>query len=309
MIKLLQRIFYFLLLLGVLGCTTKNITEVTNPTYNTVVNNQAIVYSVASKYFCPFCGIYHGYKMAEFIDANGISVIPTVSLNDDTLPIYDLYPTDIVYLDENTEMPYGESYQLKVSSEHGLSSASLVYPDSFNLVSPAFGSTVNITNLDKNIPLVWRKSNGAEWYYVFYSIDISYIDTLGIYYYIYEYSSDAVTDTSLTISLEELFGSRLSSIDSIMYGYGQYQVMACSGPVLEPGSVGNIRGADKGFYWLRYGLSPVYFSINSTPKNYLATKELSPHISDSLWWEKAKALGYVPNTNKNGYFDFNFCNK
>lgn len=308
MIKLLRWIFGLFLVFGIFGCTTKNVTEVVNPTYNTVVKNQATVYAVASKYFCPYCGIYHGYKMAEYMDVNGVSMIPMVSLNDDTLPIYDMYPTDIMYLNEDDlEMPFGESYPLKVSSEHGLSSANLVYPDSFALVSPASGSTLNLTTGNENIPLVWRKSDGAEWYYISYLIEFDYVDTLGNYDYIYKYSSDTVTDTSLSISLDELFGSRFDAVDTIIYGYGQYQVMACSGPILEPGATGNISGADKGFYWLRYAPSSVYFSINSSFKNYTVNREFSSYISDSLWWAKAKEIGYVPNVNKKRYFDL--CNK
>jgi len=301
-----QLLITLILAMFIIGCTTKNVTEVNNPVYNTTVQ-PATVYAVGSKYFCSFCNVYHSYKLAEYVDVGGITTIPIITIGGDTLPIYDWYATDIMFLNEYAEMPFGTVCPLNVVSDHGTTNVNATCPDSFNIISPLNNSTISISpGSDTLISVVWQNSNGSEWYYFATTISISYIDTLGQYKYAYYSYDNPVEDTSFALNLKEVFSGHYDEIDSITYGYGYVDVMASSGPMLKPGSIGNINGADKGFYWLRYQPLGIDFMINNTPKSVKFDK-IPPHANcDSLWWAKAKELGYV----QGEYRSFSYsCNK
>lgn len=292
MLKSLRWFFGLFLVSIILGCTTNNTTN--NPVSVVEETHKGMVMSSAYSYYCEWCQMYHNLAYVVYSDNEGFGKIPVARIAKDTLPVWRFNDVNTIeFVDYSFDPPYGDNCSLNIYSERGHGYADLVFPDTFRVTSPADSAVVpfNIDH-DSILSFKWNKSTGAERYEIMLSIYFYYADTFGYNSYAYNGFYKTVDDTSITISLGEMFpGDFLGTVDSIIGGSAGFSISAYSGPSLEPGTPGNVLGDDKGFYALmlesRYSL--IY--LNNT---YYKSKrtDLSMKATTNSWWDRAKEFGY-----------------
>jgi len=213
------------------------------------------------------------------------TVIPWVTVNQVTLDLYEPYGLFNRYQD-SILISTGDSIHLRVDNTTGIATASSKVPGAFEITSHDTSKMVRIP-VGSDFTVSWSTSSYADFYRVDFYIDYEYRDTLGEYR-VFNFSKDTcVTSTSITFPASQLFPADLVSL-TYVYSYGDFDVWAMNGPVLEPGSKGNVKGNGIGFFWgTSYG-GDLDIRIRGTKEK--ARKELSKRELVKKWFEKARMI-------------------
>lgn len=212
-------------------------------------------------------------------------VIPWVTVNQETLDLYMFYGADIWYRDSISINP-GDSLHLKVDWTKGVATASSWVPGSFEVTSHDTSQMVYIP-VDSAFTVTWSTSNHADFYRVDFYIGYEYIDTLGNYRWFYLEKDTCVTSTSITFPASQLFPGDLDSV-TYAYSWGDFDIWAMNGPMLEPGSEGNVKGDGSGFFWCESYGGDLDIQIEGT-KAKAKREEPTKEELMKKWFEKAKA--------------------
>lgn len=191
-------------------------------------------------------------------DNDGFRMIPRVRLNSNELKPYYFSRGQYRYSDE-TWFRVFRPYQLSVEHYWGEAFSRVVMPGNFELTRPV---ERYVLELDSALVISWRPSVGARWYWVELYCDYDFLDTSGVWD---DYTIDLDTivyDTSLVLIPSALFPRH---VGQLVEGDGSVAIVAGYGPELEPGDVGNIRGAGYGFFTAGNEPRDRYFYIGSPP--------------------------------------------
>lgn len=195
--------------------------------------------------------IFEGFK------CDGFKIIPLITINEDTLPLYNYYLglTDFSFSGEITNLDDGDECKLKVDYGEGKAEATDTVPGEFEITEPDESAVLHKGN---SLDIEWESSNGAQWYWLDVDVWYDYLDNNGNWEE-FEYELDTIIEgTSYTISASTLFPS---DVDTILWGGGDVYVTAVNGPKYEPGSKGNVKGNAVGFFWCSYQPKPVWFDV------------------------------------------------
>jgi hypothetical protein len=184
--------------------------------------------------------------------------IPGVEVNGIRISPYDpFYRTSDPYRfsEDNFPISCGDSAELRVTYPKfdgiaGTLHARIMLPAQFEITSPGTPDTIA---LGDSLVFHWTSSAGADAYIADFRLTYYYVDTVGDNQFFEYYAYDTVlTDTSLTFSQAQLF-PHLEDIDSLVYGYGNFDLSAMNGPTPDEDQ-GNVTGDGIGFFsGLTYG--------------------------------------------------------
>lgn len=219
-----------------------------------------------------------------YVGVGLLPVVPWVTVNQETLDIDNLDGGWVEYEDSILVSP-GDSLYLKVDYTIGIATASSRVPGVFEITSHDTSWMVRIP-VRSDFTVSWSTSSYADFYLVEFYIDYEYRNTLGEYRS-FNFSKDTcVTSTSITFPASQLFPADLVSIT---YSYGYFDVWAINGPILEPGSEGNVTGDGSGFFLgSSYGGGLDILIEGAKEK---ARKELSQRELMKKLLEKARKIG------------------
>jgi hypothetical protein len=210
-------------------------------------------------------------------------VIPWVAVNQETLNVVESMMGLLTDYKDSISISIGDSVHLKVYTD-GIATASARVPGSF-------GITSHDTSLIADIPkgsdftVSWSSADYCDFYRVHLSLHYGYSDTLGNDGSFYFRMDTCVTSTSITFLASQLFPA---DVDSVTHSGGGFNVWAMNGPILEPGSKGNVTGNGSGFFWGSADGGHLDIRVEGTKGK--AQKELSREELRHRWFEKAKAI-------------------
>ncbi len=194
----------------------------------------------------------------QVLDSRGLRRVPVVQINGEELKPYSYRPTEYRYGD-GKPFPVVRRYDLNVSHFWGEAFSRVVMPGNFAISTPPRRF---ILARDSALRLAWQPSEGAQWYWVELFLDYEYNDSFGSWDD-YQFSLDTlVTTTSLDIEPERMFPGFVAEL---LEGDGSVMVWAGSGPAVEPGDVGNVRGAGFGFFTAINEPAERYFYVGAPP--------------------------------------------
>ncbi len=197
-------------------------------------------------------------KNVEVVDNVGLRMVPVVTLNGQPLEIYYYGTTTFRYGDEYYN-PVRQKYELNVRHYWGEAFSRVVLPGDFRITGPRSRS---ILHRESTLVATWQSSFAAQWYWVGIYCDYDFYDSLGDWDD-YTFQLDTlVFDTVLTVSPTRIFPG---FVDSVIEGDGSVMVWAGNGPSIEPGDVGNVRGAGFGFFHAINEPSEQYFYVVAPP--------------------------------------------
>ena len=185
---------------------------------------------------------YSSYARVEVYNSPGI---PSVNINDILL-----YRRDPSYF-SHTDFPIseGDSAELlvtytKTDGNPGIAQANIVMPEPFEITVP--DTSRDTISFGDSIIVGWSSSEGAEIYSLEFYFQFYYVDTSGTQQSFYYSIDTLLTDTLIVFPPSVLFPSA-GEIDSMMYGYGNFEIWAVNGPIRE-NDFGNITGDGIGFF-------------------------------------------------------------
>jgi len=218
-------------------------------------------------------------------------VIPWVTVNQETLDVYryeglyeGYYWDEYNYYTDSISVSTGDSIHLKVDYTRGIATASSRVPGGFEITSHDTSQTAYIS-VGSDLTVSWSTSIYADFYRVYFWLYYDYYDTLGDYRRVYFHKDTCVTSTSIIFPASQLFPADL---DSVRWSTGgHFLIWAMNGPILEPGSEGNVTGDGSGFFW---GKSYCGLDIEIEGTKAKAKREPSKEELMKKWFEKAKAM-------------------
>ncbi|MFH1011216.1 MAG: hypothetical protein V1784_08280, partial [bacterium] len=179
--------------------------------------------------------------------------IPSVEINGIRIPPSDPFfrgHNPFKFNNDNLPVSRGDSVELLVTypirdGVLGTVHASVVLPGQFEITSP--DTSYDTISVGDSLVFRWTRSNGADAYIADFLWRYSYLDTSGNERFFRYYVCDTVlADTSITFSQVQLFPD-LEEIDSLEYGYGDFNLWAMNGPTPEEDQ-GNMTGDGVGFF-------------------------------------------------------------
>ncbi len=177
----------------------------------------------------------------EVWDNDGLRMVPVVELNGGTLNPYYYHFTQYRY-GHSAPFPVHEPYELNVTHYWGEAFSRVVMPGNFCLTSP---DTNYVMDMESTLVLTWEPSPGAQWYWLDLYCDYDFLDTFG-FWDDYSYNLDTIIgDTFIVVPPGWVFPGY---VGDVLEGDGAVLVWAGYGPRIEPGDVGNVRGAGFGFF-------------------------------------------------------------
>jgi hypothetical protein len=191
-------------------------------------------------------GEYYDYSIeyeryVQVFDPKGLRMVPIVTLNGERLDVLSYSWTRYEYGD-TMEFMVNYPYELQVVHYWGDAKSRVTMPGNFLLTSPP---ERYILDMDSTLLISWTRSAGAEWYWVELDVSFEYFDTLG-FDDDYDLRLDTmVKDTFLIVPSERIFPAFVADV---IEGDGSAMVWAGSGPAIEPGDRGNVRGVGFGFF-------------------------------------------------------------
>jgi hypothetical protein len=197
------------------------------------------------------------------VDMNGIWISPS----DPFYRLCDPYR----FLDDDLDISCGDSVELRVTyakfdGTPGSARANVILPGQFEITSP--DTCYDTISIGESLVFRWTLSNGADAYVADFRLAYSYRDTLGNrQYFDYTVYDTVFTDTFITFSQVQLYPN-LEAIDSLEYGYGDFQLSAMNGPAPEEDE-GNVIGDAIGFFngWTYGGYVYIRFGNGGTLTN------------------------------------------
>lgn len=212
---------------------------------------------------------------------NGFNIIPIITINKDTLPMIDkdsllMSPTEFGYEGAIPWINSGDECKFKVDYGEGKGEATGTIPGEFQITSP---DTAYVLHKGNDLNITWSSATGADWYWLTLNISYSYTDTAGYSQLFLFYLDTIIEGTSYTVKAGTIFPG---DVDTVQYGLISYiYVEGNSGPKMEPGAKGNIKGDAVGFFWCRYGPEGVYFGVGqlaSRPKDNRQAEIRKKHL-------------------------------
>ncbi len=202
-------------------------------------------------------------------DYKGFSQIPLVTVNRETIPIYNSSMNWYEFYDENIFLS-NRDYELIVNTSQGRAQAKIGMPANFTIIRP---DTSYIMGRDSTLTITWHKSNKATWYWLDYYISYDYEDTSGEMNS-YEFTKDTIlTDTVCTFAVGRFFPYY---VVTILSGEGEADIWAMDGPKVLPGTQGNITGEGQGFFNSANEGPEAYFYVGAPPsQRHLFKKDVS----------------------------------
>jgi hypothetical protein len=195
-------------------------------------------------------------KEVDVVDYDGLRMVPEVLLNGSEIGLLSFSAFECDYGDTNS-IPVNQDYDIEVRHYWGNGTCHLVMPGDFGLGLPI---DRYILGQDSTLVSNWRRSSGAQWYWVSVFANYDYYDTLGGWDN-YTFTLDTlVTDTVLALPPERLFPQ---FVGEVIDGDGSVTVQAGFGPANEPGDVGNVRGSALGFVSAVNTPADRYFYVGS----------------------------------------------
>jgi hypothetical protein len=235
------------------ACTLKEGNPELNPNYREPMINGYVYKTEYSD------GSIDYDKNVEVIDNAGLRMVPEVMLNGRPLEIYYYGTTTFRYGDEYYN-PVGQRYELNVRHYWGEAFSRVVLPGDFRITGPP---PRFILHRESTLVASWRPSFAAQWYWVGLYCGYDFYDTLGEWDDYEFYLDTLVFDTVLSVSPARIFPG---SVDSLNEGDGSVMVWAGNGPAIEPGDMGNVRGAGFGFFHAINEPREAYFYVGAPPK-------------------------------------------
>jgi hypothetical protein len=183
-------------------------------------------------------------KDFEVFDFDGLRMVPTVLLNDSQVETYFYSPTEYDYGDTNV-IPTNRRYDLEVRHYWGTGFCHLVMPGDFELtLPPRVPFDTFVLGQRESLASAWRASRGAQWYWLSVYVNYDYYDTLGAWDN-REFRLDTLMhDTWIIVPPEQMFPP---VVGEVIEGDASVTIWSGNGPPVEPGDLGNIRGAAVGF--------------------------------------------------------------
>ncbi len=192
------------------------------------------------------------FKDFEVFDYDGLRMVPVVLLNGKQVEALSYSPVSYEYGDSNA-IPTYQKYEFEVRHYWGTGFCHLVMPDNFGLIMPP---DTFILGQESTLVSVWRKSRGAQWYWLSVYVGYDYYDTLGDWDALAFRLDTLVQDTSIVVPSERMFPPFVSEV---IWGDASVTIWSGGGPPIEPGDFGNVRGNAVGFV----------NAINQPPSKYL----------------------------------------
>ncbi|HDQ99199.1 MAG TPA: hypothetical protein ENN51_02785 [candidate division WOR-3 bacterium] len=191
-------------------------------------------------------------------DNDGFRMVPRVRLNRTELSPWHYSPTLYRYGDEEWFRVY-RAYNLSVEHYWGEAFSRVVMPGNFEITLPP---ERYVLERESTLVVSWRPSAGARWYWLDLYCDYDYLDSNGVWDdYVFELDT-VVRDTFFIVPRHLVFPGR---VVELIEGDGAVAVVAAYGPEVEPGDIGNIRGAGYGFFAAGNEPCDRYFYVGSPP--------------------------------------------
>jgi hypothetical protein len=177
-------------------------------------------------------------------DFDGFRMVPIVLLNDSQVEPYYYSPTEYDYGDTNV-IPTNRRYDLEVRHYWGTGFCHLVMPGDFALtLPPRVPFDTFMLRQDASLLTAWTASQGAQWYWLSVYVNYDFYDTLGAWDN-REFRLDTLMhDTWIIVPPQQMFPS---VVRELIEGDASVTVWSGNGPPVEPGDLGNVRGAAVGF--------------------------------------------------------------
>jgi hypothetical protein len=172
---------------------------------------------------------------------SGLNEVAVVEVNGIPIPFY---PGNVPLRYENLDFPIFAGDQAQLVMTYGSSNvatATIIMPDSFELVSPPIGTSLIIGD---TLSFQWTISNGADAYHVIINTYLWYHDTLGVGQTFIFHIDTLITQTEISFPPNRIFPETIQ-IDTVFEGSGSIELSAISGPVFN-GDPGNIQGDGTG---------------------------------------------------------------
>ncbi|OYD16707.1 hypothetical protein CH330_02050 [candidate division WOR-3 bacterium JGI_Cruoil_03_51_56] len=180
-------------------------------------------------------------RQFDIFDNAGLRMVPIVKLNQETISPYYYAWTNYRYEDTLPFRVY-EPYELSVTHYWGEAFSRVVMPGNFCLTSPPGDSYV--FDMESTLVVRWKSSAGVQWYWIDLYCDYDFLDS-NYNWDDYSFNLDTtITDTYVIVPSERVFPSYVMDV---LEGDGSVLVWAGYGPEVEPGDLGNVRGAGFGF--------------------------------------------------------------
>lgn len=179
----------------------------------------------------------------EDVAVTNVAVVPSVMINDQELEFQ--YYGDAFHYDGSFPLNPRSSYALVVTAGSKIAFATVNLPEDFNIITP---DSSYVLPKGSDLIILWDYAIHSDCYRVYLYITYHYLDTLE-QYCIFHFSDDSIlSETSITYGHDMIFPN-LSEIETIVWGHASLSIYAIDGPVLVPGSVGNVTGNGIGFFW------------------------------------------------------------
>jgi hypothetical protein len=177
-------------------------------------------------------------------DFDGLRMVPIVLLNDSQVEPYYYSPAEYDYGDTNV-IPTNRRYDLEVRHYWGTGFCHLVMPGDFALtLPPRVPFDTFMLRQDASLLTAWSASQGAQWYWLSVYVNYDYYDTLGAWDN-REFRLDTLMhDTWIIVPPQQMFPP---VVREVIEGDASVTVWSGNGPPVEPGDLGNVRGAAVGF--------------------------------------------------------------
>jgi len=180
-------------------------------------------------------------KDVQVFDNRGLTEVPVVTLNGQPLEIYYYSWTMYAYGDSHYN-PVNQKYELNVKHYWGDAFSRVVLPGDFRLTNPP---AEYIMGMESTLVVTWQASSSAQWYWLSLYADYDYLDTLYEWDNFTFYLDTLVHDTFIAVPPSRVFPWFVRELEE---GDGSASIWAGNGPAVEPGDVGNVRGAGFGFF-------------------------------------------------------------
>lgn len=234
-----------------LSCEDGGGTNGYNPNYR-----EPMVWGLLSKVWDDEQAVSYQKDFGVF-DFDGLRMVPIVLLNDSQVEPYYYSPTEYDYGDTNV-IPTNQKYELQVRHYWGTGFCHLVMPGDFALtLPPRLPLDTFVLGQGESLASAWRASLGAQWYWLSVYVNYDYYDTLGAWDNLEFRLDTLMRDTWIVVPPEQMFPPFVSQL---IEGDGSVTIWSGSGPPVEPGDLGNVRGTAVGFV----------NAINEPPSKYFA---------------------------------------
>lgn len=198
-------------------------------------------------------------RYIEVIDGRGLRMVPLVTLNRESMPVYYYSPTQYRYADEKP-FPVKTRYYLRVRHYWGEAFSRVVMPGDFRINRPPENY---ILDIESTLVVTWNRSEAAQWYWVSLYLDYDYNDSFGVWNN-FEFDLDTlVEDTMISLPRWRTFPREVMDV---LEGDGAVNVWSGNGPAVEPGDIGNVRGNGFGFFNATNEPREKYFYVGAPPR-------------------------------------------